>query len=225
VPSPHPARSPRSPEPPIEAAARPTAAPAPVAPHTFLLGATALIAVLAVPGALTVRRGGGGPFDLDGELTVPALASAGLLLCAAWAAWLAARRDPRPRWRPWPALAALFAVMGIDEATGMHEALEDASAVDWQTLYAPIMLFAGAAWLLGLTRLPDRAGRAAWLVAAGAWLAAQVLEALEWTGPREAERAVEGYGIMMGFEELLEMTGSALFAFAILTAVWRWSGR
>ena len=39
----------------------------------------------------------------------------------------------------------------------------------------------------------------------------------------ETERAVEGYGIMMGFEELLEMTGSALFAYALLAAVWQWS--
>ena len=107
----------------------------------------------------------------------------------------------------------------------MHEALEDASTIDWQTLYAPVVLLAGLAWLLALLRLHGPLARAAWVAAAGAWLAAQVLEALEWTGPREAERAVDGYGIMMGFEELLEMTGSALFAFALLATVHRWPRR
>ncbi len=205
--------------------ADPTRAPARRRPRDFLIGAAALIAVLAIPGALTVRRGGGGAFDLDGELTIPAFASAGLLLCAAAAAVLAARDDPRRRWRPWPGLALLFAVMGVDEATGMHEALEDASTIDWQTLYAPVVLLAGLAWLLALERLPGIVERVSWIAGAGAWLAAQVLEALEWTGPREAERAVEGYGIMMGSEELLEMTGSALFAFALFAAVSRWNRR
>lgn len=192
----------------------------PVSARAFLLGAAVLIGVLAVPGALTVHRGGGGAFDLDGELTIPAFASAALLLCAAAAAALAFRRDPHARWRPWAGLALLFAVMGVDEATGMHEALERASAVDWQTLYIPIVALAGALWLLALVRMRGLE-RAAWVLAAGAWLAAQVLEALEWTGPRESERAVDGYGIMMGFEELLEMTGSALFAVGLLLAVER----
>ena len=196
----------------------------PVRPWVFAAGAAALIALLAVPGALTVRRGGGGPFDLDGELTIPAFASAGLLLCAAAAAALAQRRDPGSGRRPWAALAILFAVMAVDEATGLHEGLEDLSAVDWQTLYVPIVLLAGVTWLLGLARLRGRE-RAAFVLGAGAWGAAQVLEALEWTGPREAERAVDGYGIMMGAEELLEMTGSALFTLGLLLAVERWSRR
>ena len=196
----------------------------PVRPWVFAAGAAALIALLAVPGALTVRRGGGGAFDLDGELTIPALASALLLLCAAGAAALAHRRDPRPSRRPWAALAVLFAVMAVDEAAGLHEGLEDLSAVDWQTIYVPVVLLAGIAWLLGLARM-QRRERAAFVLGAGAWCAAQVLEALEWTGPREAERAVDGYGIMMGAEELLEMTGSALFTLALLLAVERWSRR
>jgi hypothetical protein len=219
--------SPISTEPPRHAERRGGgAAPAvSISPWAFLLGATVLIGALAIPGALTVRRGGGGAFDLDGELTVPALASAGLLLCAAYAAALAMRWDPVHSRRPWAALALLFAVMGVDEATGMHEALEDASAIDWQTLYVPVVLIAGLAWLVALLRLRGRFERAAWLAAAGAWFAAQVLEALEWTGPRETERAVDGYGIMMGFEELLEMAGSALFAVALLAAVRRWTAR
>jgi hypothetical protein len=111
--------------------------------------------------------------------------------------------------------------MAIDEATGMHEALERVSVVDWQTLYLPIMAVAGVLWSLALLQMV-MLERLAFVAGALAWGVAQVLEALEWTGPRDAERAVDGYGILMGFEELLEMTGSALFALAALLAVRRW---
>lgn len=192
-----------------------------VSPLAFSVLAAVLIAGLAVPGALTVRRGGGGPFDLDGELTVPSFASAALLLCAAAAsAGAYASRPPVRRWH-WAGLAGLFLVMAIDEATGMHEALERQSVVDWQTLYLPIMAFAGMLWFLALRQMVTLE-RLAFAAGALAWGAAQVLEALEWTGPRETERAVDGYGILMGFEELLEMTGSALFALAALLAIRRW---
>jgi hypothetical protein len=193
-----------------------------MAPLWFTLAAAALIAALAVPGALTVRRGGGGAFDLDGELTVPALASAALLLCASGAAIAAFASDPVRRRRPWAGLAGLFLLMAIDEATGMHEALEDLTAVDWQTLYVPAVAFAAVVWTLGLVRL-IALERVSFVGGAFAWGVAQVLEAIEWTGPRTAERAVDGYGILMGAEELLEMTGSVLFCAALLHAVARWS--
>jgi hypothetical protein len=193
-----------------------------VSPLWFAVGASALIAALAVPGALTVRRGGGGPFDLDAELTLPALASAALLLCAAGAAAAACASDPARRRLPWAGLAALFFAMAIDEAAGVHEALEDSAAIDWQTLYVPAVAVAAWLWALGLIRMAARE-RLPFAAAALAWGAAQVLEAIEWTGPRAAERAVDGYGILMGVEELLEMTGSALFALALLLAVGRWS--
>jgi hypothetical protein len=47
---------------------------------------------------------------------------------------------------------------------------------------------------------------------------------VQWVGPRESERAIEGYGILMGVEELLEMGGSAAFALAPLIAVRAWLG-
>ena len=192
-----------------------------LSPRAFAIGAALLIAGLAVPGALTVRRGGGGPFDLDAELTVPALASAALLLCASAAAAAAhATRRAGRRWH-WAGLAALFLLMAIDEATGLHEALEQVSVVDWQTLYLPVIGCAAALWALAYVQLVALE-RVLFAGGALAWVTAQVLEALEWTGPLDAERAVDGYGILMGVEELLEMTGSALFALAVLLAVRRW---
>jgi len=192
-----------------------------VRPTAFAGAAAALVAVLGAAGAVTVHRGGGGPFDLDAELTLPALASAALLLCAAAAAGAAGFEDPAPRSWSWAFLAALFTLMAVDEATGLHEQLERSSTVDWQTLYAPLVACAAVVWALCMRRL-DWIERLAFAGGALAWGAAQVLEAIEWTGPRESERAVEGYGILMGAEELLEMTGSALFALAALVAARRW---
>lgn len=195
-----------------------------ISPRAFVVGAVALITPLALAGALTVHRGGGGPFDLDGELTIPAFASA-LLLCLAGAAALAAHAAPgSPGGRAAAVLAALFAVMAVDELASVHESAEDAFATDWQTLYVPVIGIAALAWLLLLARLRglERA-----VLAGGAlcWALAQLLEALQWEGPRERERAVDGYGILMGFEELLEMCGSAMFALAILLALRRWAAR
>ena len=191
-----------------------------ISPPAFAAAAALLIAGLAIPGAIAVRNGGGGPFDLDAEFTVPALASAALLLCAsAAAAGVHGARPAVRRWH-WAGLAGLFLLMAVDEATGLHEALERLSFVDWQTLYLPVMAFAVVLWALAFLELATFE-RLLFAGGALAWGAAQVLEALEWTGPLDAERAVDGYGVLMGFEELLEMAGSALFALALLLAIRR----
>jgi hypothetical protein len=190
-----------------------------VDPVWLAVGFAVVIAVLGVLGAIEVRYAAAPAFDLDAEMTVPAFAAGLLLLCAATTCGLAAATEPAGgRW-PWLVLAALFTLMAADEATGLHEALEDVTGVDWQTLYLPLMAAGGIAWLALLRRL--RTVRiAAGLLAAGAalWICAGVLEAIQWTGPMERERAVEGYGILMGMEELCEMSGSACFALAPLIA-------
>lgn len=184
-----------------------------------------VIAVLGVLGAIEVRYQAAPAFDLDAELKLPAFIAGLILLCAAAAAYLASLWDPAPgRW-PWLVLAGLFALIAADESFAIHETLEDLTRVDWQTLYLPVMAAAGAAWLAAIVRLRDRLPIAAVLAAgAGLWAGAGVLEAIQWTGPMDNERAVDGYGILMGIEELMEMTGSACFALAPLAAARAWAG-
>jgi hypothetical protein len=187
------------------------------------LALAAVIAVLGVLGAIEVRYESAPAFDLDDELKLPAFAAALILLLAALTARAAAAADRDGAW-PWIVLAGLFALMAADEVVSLHEALEDLFAVDWQILYLPVMAAGGVAWLVALLRL-RRLPVAAALLAAGAaaWAIAGVLESVQWVGPRETERAIEGYGILMGVEELLEMGGSAAFALAPLIAVRAWA--
>jgi prepilin signal peptidase PulO-like enzyme (type II secretory pathway) len=190
-----------------------------VDPLRLAVGFAGAIAVLGVLGAVEVRYEAAPAFDLDAEMKIPAFAAGLILLCAATMCALAATTDPTGRRWPWLVLTALFTLMAVDEATGLHEALEDETGVDWQTLYLPLMAAGGIAWLALLRRL--RTIRiAAYLLAAGAglWVIAAVLEAIQWTGPMESERAVDGYGILMGMEELCELSGSACFALAPLIA-------
>lgn len=187
-----------------------------------LRAATALavtIAALGVLGAAQVRYGGAGAFDLDAELKVPAFVSGLILLCAAVAAFVAALWEESRFRLPWRVLGLLFAFMAADEALGIHETLEDITAVDWQTLYLPVMAIGGLAWLALLGHLRRTGAPAALLLAGGLmWACAGVLEAVQWTGPMERERAVDGYGILMGAEELLELCGSACFVLGPLVA-------
>jgi hypothetical protein len=195
-----------------------------VNPVALALVFAGVIGVLGILGAANVRSDGGvSAFDLDAEAKLPAFVAALILLCGATGALLAASTDPSGRRWPWIVLAVLFTVMGVDEATRLHETLEDETGTDWQVLYLPLMAAGGIAWLALLSRL--RAMRlAALLLAAGAaaWAVAGVLESIQWSGPRETERAVDGYGILMGLEELLEMCGSAAFALAPLIAARAW---
>jgi hypothetical protein len=196
-----------------------------VDPVRLAAGFAVVIAVFGLLGAANVITDGDVAFfDLDAEGKLPAFVAAAILLCAAVGALLACLETSERRW-PWAVLAVLFSVMAVDEAFRVHEALEDETSTDWQVLYLPLMAAGAVAWFALLGRL-RRLRLAALLLFAGAvmWAVAGVLESIQWTGPRETERAVEGYGILMGIEELLEMCGSACFALAPLLAVRAWLG-
>ena len=174
------------------------------------------IATLVVLGAVFAWRSESvlSPFDLDGEQNVPALFSALLLFACAVLAY----RLPRsvaPR-----AVALTFSgvlvLAGLDEATEIHEKLEQRLDVDWQLLYIPVFVAAVVVWSLLVARL-RRSGFSLTLVlaSAGCWIASQALEAVQW----EEEGPAPGYTWMMVVEETLEMTGSALLLVALLTVV------
>ena len=157
-----------------------------------------------------------GVLDLDAEFSIPSFASASVLLAAALATRLLARRTTGSR--PAVGLALLFALMSGDELFSLHERLETASGVDWQALYAPVVLLGALAWLVHLRHWLPRSRTVAVLLVLGAaaWGGSQVLEALEWNGD---DVPVPHYYRYMVVEELGELTGSSLFLLGSLAAL------
>ena len=109
------------------------------------------------------------------------------------------------------ALGALFAFMAIDEVVQIHERLEGATDANWQLVYLPVMAVAGGVWLLVLRRLTG-GPRLLFVAGAAAWVVAQLFEWVQ----RDGAVLTHRWTILP--EELLEMTGSALFALALLSA-------
>ena len=181
-------------------------------PRVLRLGVALLAAVLVFGLLHSLAVVGGGPFDvfrLERELVPPAFFSAALL-AAGSAAFLRAAGTSRLKATA-GLFGALLGLMALDEVLRFHELLEAASGVDWQLLYAPVFLLGGVAALLLLLELRSELPPAVLLCAGGAaWTISQVLEAVQWDG----DRRVTGYGLMMPVEELLEMSGSALFLLA-----------
>lgn len=155
-----------------------------------------------------------GLFKLDGEGHYFVYFSALLLLAGAVCAVLAVHVSVAPRITL--GLAGLLAFMAVDEAFALHERLERRLHVDWPVLYSPVIAVGGLAALLLLRRTRHVRSVAPTFLAGGAcWAMAVVLEKLQWTDTGKADH----YVAMMIPEELLEATGSFLFAVALALLV------
>jgi hypothetical protein len=168
-------------------------------------------------------------FDTEGNLptwfsSVLFLASAGLL--AVIAAWKRAEDDAFARY--WKALACVFLFLAVDEATSVHERLNDVGVLQrtlspsgglyypWVAVYATLIVL--AALFLGrfMKSLPRRT-RTGFLVAAFLYLGGAV--GLEMVGAAHDERFGRGdlgYASISTLEETLEMAGALVFIFALL---------
>jgi hypothetical protein len=182
-----------------------------------LIAAIALLAILGIVAAFERLSS----FDLDREvsdvISVPAMFSAGLLLGAAVLALLC--RDTGSGSVRWLALGALFAFLALDELLAFHETLERELATDWQTLYAPLALVGALIWLSILRAMSAIAdGQLLWIAGATAWGVSQLLENLAW-GPGDVP--IRGFRFITVGEEILEMTGSMLFVWALLIVLTR----
>ena len=159
-------------------------------------------------------------WHLDQERNVPSAYSASLLGFGAIAYWYAGRVRLLGGRNEWYVFGALLLLMSADEFTEIHERLEHATGVDWQLLYLPVVAAAAVAWFAVVRRLHD-GHRAALIAGAAAWFIAQVFEELE---TKAGDVKVAAYDQLSFAEELLEMTGSALFLLAIyglVVAAWR----
>jgi hypothetical protein len=174
-----------------------------------IAGATLIVVVVAL-GILHERGVVGHEFDLDAEFEIPAYVSSVLLVAAAVLCWASGTTPARI------ALSAFFLFMAADELLGFHERLEALTAVDWQTLYIPVVIIGAAAWWAAMRRLPWRLSRALLLAGATAWLAAGVLENVQW---RNGDIKVAAYAELMVAEETLEMLGSLSFGLAFAAAL------
>ena len=89
--------------------------------------------------------------------------------------------------------------------------------VGWLILYLPVAALGGVVWLAVVARLwPLPRERTLMMLGAAAWLGSQLIEKVESNGQ---EGRIEGYGALSVIEEVLEVTGSALFVLALLGAL------
>ncbi|MEJ5913089.1 hypothetical protein [Pseudokineococcus sp. 1T1Z-3] len=199
--------------------------------------AVVLVAVSAAVHLWGLATPGGVPFDgyerlveivdVDTETTVPTWFSASLLLlCAlllldvtrtAWAG--------RSRWRfHWATLAVVFAYLSADEGSRLHEtgsALLDRAGVDtglrfgWVALAVPLVAVLALAMLPFVRRLPRRTalsfvGAGVLYVGGAAGLEVVSGFVVDATGVGSAP-----YVLVSSLEELCEMAGATVFAWAV----------
>jgi hypothetical protein len=173
---------------------------------TVAVAAFAGIAVFGVLGFIH-RHEPGSIFNVDGEGVPPADFSAALLL-AGGALLLLRGRLARDRYESvsWALLGGFLVFMSLDEWRAIHEHLEALTGVDWQVLYLPVVAVGAWMWVAVLWQLsPPRLAVVFFVVGAAAWLGAQAIEAYQWSG----DDLVHPGTVVP--EEVLEMTGSALF--------------
>lgn len=193
--------------------------------------------------------------DLDGENNIPTWFSSAILAIAGILLTVIARAKfqlRQPYVLHWAGLALIFVGLSLDETASLHEAagalvrrLLDTSGALYSAWVIPAMVFLvmfGAIYLRFLLSLPRRT--AAWFVFAGLLFVGGAL-GLEMVGwhyryPMHALNPTDWdasknftYALINHAEEVLEMTGTIVFIYALLcyiaadrlTAVVKFGGR
>jgi len=175
--------------------------------------------------------------DLNAEANLPTwFSSSLLLLCALLLGLVAAvrRRLADPLARHWLAAAVIFALLSLDEAAAIHElsvkplrAALGASGALHFTWVVPGALFAFAFALANvrfLRSLPARTRRA-FLLAGALYLAGTLgMEMVGGVYHASRQALSPAYRAVVVVEEVLEMLGLVLFAWAILDHLAREQG-
>lgn len=165
-------------------------------------------------------------FDVNGEANPVAWLSSAVLLTIAFGAGLAAAADraagrSRRLWLGWAMVSALFALLSLDEAAGLHELagekahrLIDVEALPslytWVLVVAPVGLVVAALlvrWAKEALGLRSPSGKLT-LAAVALWLVVPALEALD--------PSLGGPVLLSVIEESLEAAGEALMLAGVL---------
>jgi hypothetical protein len=184
-------------------------------PAAMAVPVLAIICLLGILGVI-YNSDLSSPFNMEHE-GMPAADWSAAVLFGSGSLFVAARHlMPTHRRVPWLVLGVFLCYMSLDEFTVIHEHLELATGIDWQLLYVPIVL-PGA--LAAVTVLRDlltvtRVAGLVFVTGIVCWVVSQIFERLEWSSSTVPVRP----GLIPP-EEVLEMTGSALFGFAALVAV------
>lgn len=201
----------------------------PVALLLVLLSLAATLVGLASPD--------GAPFEgydrlletvsVDLESNVPSWFSTSLLLLGALllldVAGTAHRERSRWRWH-WASLVAAFLYLSVDEASLLHEtgnAVLERAGVDtglrfgWVVIALPLVVAFAAAMVPFLLALPRRTAGLfvlAGVLYVGGALGMEVVGGRVWDA---AGRESAAYAVVSSAEELLEMVGAVVFAWAV----------
>jgi hypothetical protein len=212
-------------------------APPPRAAVALLVGATALVAALgALSGILKHALGvAHGPLDLVPLLDLGAEAGLGawytsvlLLLAAALLAlvgWVASARGQRFA-RHWLVLGAIFLLLSADETIQFHERvawpiervlrLKGAFLYGWVIPALAFLLVLGLSYFKFLAHLSPRTRRR-FVLAGVIYVGGAVgLEMVEGVYATRHGNATGAYALLVAVEEVMEMSGVALFVAALL---------
>lgn len=181
-------------------------------PVKLAFGAGTMVVVLGVMGTVSHSVEYMRVFDVNKEQNYASMFS-GLAL---WAAALMAvcngvfREESSYRRRSWIALAVVFTYLGLDEMAAFHEELQHATGIWGQAFLLPVVVVGVAAWYSTLMQMrPNRAAVVLWIGGAAFWVVSQCIDVVL-NGPMPWTTIPE---------ELGEMTGSLMFAFALLVSL------
>ncbi|MBJ7519202.1 MAG: hypothetical protein JHC84_05855 [Solirubrobacteraceae bacterium] len=184
-----------------------------VAVGTF--GTVVLFAVFGSELLGTPVRG----LNLDRERGGAALFSASLLATGSLSAMLLAealRRWHRAARIAAVLMAAVLALMAVDEWSALHERLQWLGDLPWTYWYAPIPVTAMAAGVV-MSRVLDTRARVYLALGFAAWVIAAVIETFLW-GPGPLFQ----HPVTMAVEEVLEMLAAISLAAGLLRGAAQW---
>ena len=181
-------------------------------PVKLAIGAGVAVIILGVMGSVSHSVDYMRVFDVNKEQNYASVFSG----FALWAAALMAfcngvfRYESRHSQRWWLVLAGVFLYLGLDEMTALHEEAQHVTGIWGQAWLAPVAILGVVAFFKVLKEIDtNRLATMLWIGGATFWVVSQGIdlllnEPMPWT---------------MIPEELGEMTGSLLFAFALLVAL------
>lgn len=175
--------------------------------------------------------------DVNTEHNLPTWYSVLALLAAAGLLGLigsARRRIAGGMWTSWLGLAGLFVFMSIDEATSLHEALNEPMAAltplahvhfPWIFAAGVLVLIVGVLYLRFLFTLPRRT-RGLFIASAGLLVGGALLMEVVEEFVATIEQGIDNgpMAVLCGIEESMEMAGIALFIYALLDYLQRQVG-